>query len=86
MLVNIIAKLGNTYNVSNAWVKCYEMINYFNMIPEKTNSFIHFDNAAFPGSFIVSTYHLINTQRSWKNKYIWYTLMLEYQILLEDFL
>ena len=69
---NIIAKLGNTYNVSNAWVKCYEMINYFNMIPEKTNSFIHFDNAAFPGSFIVSTYHLINTQSSWKNKYIWY--------------
>lgn len=69
---NIIAKLGNTYNVSNAWVKCYEMINYFNMIPDTTNEFLHFDNAAFPGSFIVSTHHLINTQRKWKNKYKWY--------------
>ena len=68
---NIIAKLGNTYNVSNAWLKCYEMINYFNIIPDTSDGFIHFDNAAFPGSFIVSTHHLINTQRKWKKKYTW---------------
>ena len=69
---NIVSSLGNTYNVSNAWLKCYEMINYFNMIPENTDEFVHFDNAAFPGSFVVSTHHLVNTQRKWKNKYKWY--------------
>ncbi len=70
---NIIATLGNTYNVSNAWIKCYELIECFCLIPREINddTFIHFDNAAFPGSFILSVNHYINTMRSWKEKYTW---------------
>lgn len=58
----IIAKICNTINVTNAWLKCYEMINHFNLIPDDTDGeFYHFDNAAFPGSFIISVYHYIYT-------------------------
>jgi len=68
----IIAKMGNTCNVSNAWLKCYELINYYNMLPEHVKGeFLHFDNAAFPGSFIISTYHFANTKRNWSDKYKW---------------
>lgn len=71
----VVAWLGNTYNVSNAWLKCYELLIHFNLLPQElaeSDEFIHFDNAAFPGSFIVSTHHLVKTQRSWHNKYKWY--------------
>lgn len=70
----LISQIGNTYNVSNAWIKCYEILNYFNIIPEelKDDQFIHFDNAAFPGAFIISTDHLIKTRRLWYLKYKWY--------------
>lgn len=68
---NIVSKLGNTYNVSNAWMKCYEMITYYDLIPEDNNSFVHFDNAAFPGSFIISAYHYAETKKN-INNYKWY--------------
>jgi hypothetical protein len=70
----MIAKLGNTYNVSNAWLKCYEILISFNLIPQTItqDEFIHFDNASFPGSFIVSTHHYIKTHRDWHLKYKWY--------------
>ena len=68
----IVSKMGNTCNVSNAWLKCYELINYYNMLPEHVEGeFLHFDNAAFPGSFIISTYHFANTKRNWSDKYKW---------------
>lgn len=68
----VIAILGNTFNVTNAWLKCYELINYFNLIPDDVkDSFLHFDNAAFPGSFILSTHHYVNTHRKWGSKYKW---------------
>jgi hypothetical protein len=71
---NIVARLGNTINVSNAWLKCYEILNMFNLIPHtlEHKEFIHFDNAAFPGSFIVSIHHYIKTYRDWHSKYKWY--------------
>jgi len=70
---NIIATLGNTYNITNAWIKCYELINHFELIPDNLSDekYIHFDNAAFPGSFILSVHHFVNTNRLWKNKYDW---------------
>ena len=69
----IVAKLGNTCNVSNAWIKCYEIINHFGLIPQNIDSdtFLHFDNAAFPGSFVLSAHHYINTNFDWKHKYRW---------------
>jgi hypothetical protein len=75
----LVAKLGNTYNVSNAWLKCYEILIYFKILPNDlskleypSDNFVHFDNAAFPGSFIISTHHLVKTQYSWHLKYKWY--------------
>jgi hypothetical protein len=67
-----VAKLGDTFNVSNAWIKCYEIEKYYNMIPNYTDKYIHFDNAAFPGSFILATHHYIATQRDWLENYEWH--------------
>ena len=69
---SIIAKMGNTYNVSNAWLKCYELLSYYNIIPnEVKESYVHFGNAEFPGSFICASHHYIATKTNWLNKYIW---------------
>jgi len=70
----IIAKLGNTCNISNAWIKCYEILNYYKILPETltTLNYVHFDNAAFPGSFLISTHHLVNTTKEWRVAYEWY--------------
>ncbi len=62
---NIVASIGNTLNVSNAWLKCFELILHYDLIgsieaPDK-KTFLHFDNAAFPGSFVISTHHLVHT-------------------------
>lgn len=69
----IAVKLSNSYNISNAWLKCYEMIEFYKMLPEtiSTPTFMHFDNAAFPGSFILAVYHYVKTLRPWANKHIW---------------
>lgn len=68
---SIIAKIGNTCNVSNAWLKCYEMLIYYDMIPKEPGDYLHFDNAAFPGSFIIAAHHLVKTQYPQLN-YKWY--------------
>lgn len=65
----IVAKMGQTYNVSNAWLKCYEILCYYDLIPEDRKSIFHFDNAAFPGSFVVATHHFAATRR--KLNYKW---------------
>jgi 23S rRNA U2552 (ribose-2'-O)-methylase RlmE/FtsJ len=67
-----VAQLGDTFNVSNAWIKCYEIEKYYSIIPNRTDKFVHFDNAAFPGSFILATHHYIATQRDWLPNYTWY--------------
>lgn len=67
----IVAKLGNTWNVSNAWLKCYEMLIYYDLLPAETEKFWHFDNASFPGSFVIATHHLVQTRYSWGSDYIW---------------
>lgn len=71
-----VATIGNTINVSNAWLKCFEIILSYDLIvsinSDSRQIFIHFDNAAFPGSFIVSTHHLVNTlYEKMAGKYIW---------------
>jgi cap2 methyltransferase len=67
---NVVAEIGGTYNVSNAWLKCYEILNYYNLIPTNIDeNYTHFDNAAFPGSFIIATHHYIKTMRN--SNYKW---------------
>jgi hypothetical protein len=67
-----VAFMGNTGNVSNAWLKCFEIVDYFDLIPESQQlPFVHFDNAAFPGSFILSVHHYVNTLRKHLRGYQW---------------
>jgi len=73
---NNVATIGNTLNVSNAWLKCFEIILMYNLLESienpKKREFVHFDNAAFPGSFVVSTHHLVNTlYEKVAGKYLW---------------
>lgn len=61
---NIVGKLGNTTNVSNAWLKAYELVSHYQLIPKRLpqeSEFLHFDNAAFPGSFILACHHYAKT-------------------------
>ncbi len=71
-----VAYTGNTVNVSNAWLKCFEIILAYDLIGainnEDVREYIHFDNAAFPGSFIIATHHLVNTlYPKVAGKYLW---------------
>lgn len=68
---DIIVDMSNTFNISNAWLKCYEMLCYFHLVPHEAKKFYHFDNAAFPGSFIISTHHYVKT-RTKIDDYKWY--------------
>ena len=60
------AQIANAQHVSNAWLKCYEMICHYKLIPAGEHSagtaFVHFDNAAFPGSFILAAHHFAVTR------------------------
>ena len=51
-----------TPNVSNAWLKAYEMFIHYKVFPkEPTEKFTYFDNAAFPGSFLLAAHHMVAT-------------------------
>jgi hypothetical protein len=68
-----IAEITNTKSISNAWIKCNELLIHYNLLPQKVESeFVHFDNAAFPGSFLVCTSHLVASQFNWYALYKWY--------------
>lgn len=58
-----IARHANEINVTNAWLKGYELIYHHKLIPRNMhiNSFVYFDNASFPGSFILAVNHFIYT-------------------------
>ena len=56
-----IAKISNAHNITNAWLKAYELICRYKLIPGKAENFRYFDNAAFPGSFILAVNHYVNT-------------------------
>ena len=61
-----ISNYFNAQVVTNAWLKCYELLNYFNIISlltddtkdQKINAFF---NAELPGAFISATNHYIKT-------------------------
>ena len=56
-------------SITNAWMKCWEMINTFNLVPD--NTFTFFCNAEFPGAFVLALNHYIKTCTKNK-KYEWY--------------
>ena len=57
-----INSVYNTPNVSNAWLKGYEIISHYKLIPKTAADFTYFDNAAFPGSFILAAHHYQSTK------------------------
>jgi 23S rRNA U2552 (ribose-2'-O)-methylase RlmE/FtsJ len=68
----------NASNVTNAWLKAYEMFVEYKVFPEDSGgssssdiSFTHFDNAAFPGSFILAGHHFAHTRAS-VSEYKWH--------------
>jgi hypothetical protein len=66
----IIAKNSNAMNVTNAWLKGYELFYQHNLIPRTESpidSFVYFDNASFPGSFILAANHIVHTVSNIKN-------------------
>lgn len=68
---HIVSRLGNTDSVSNAWLKCYEILIHFDIIDKDSNdTYLHFDNAAFPGSFVLATHHLVKTKMKIDYKWI----------------
>ncbi len=76
------SRIYRAQNLTNAWLKFYEMINYYKLIDDST--FLVFDNAAFPGSSILATHHYINTMTNIKN-YKWIgSSLLKKGIALDD--
>lgn len=53
--------------VTNAWLKCYELLTYFDIIPKKsTDTFNSFHICELPGTFILATNHYIKTKTTIK--------------------
>ena len=58
-----MVQLSQNYNITNAWIKAYEIVDSFDLISYFRDSEVfHFDNAAFPGSFILAIHHYFNTK------------------------
>jgi 23S rRNA U2552 (ribose-2'-O)-methylase RlmE/FtsJ len=70
-LKSSIAKRYNAKGVTNAWLKEYEMVGHYDLVPKKADTFVYFDNAAFPGAFIFATDHYVNTMCKIKS-FEWY--------------
>jgi hypothetical protein len=64
-----IAKKIGEKNISNAWLKCFEIIMKFDMMKSKKHV-RHFDNAAFPGAFILATEYIMKNHYP-KCNYVW---------------
>jgi len=59
-------------SITNSWMKCWEMINMFKLVPkDHLSTFTIFCNAEFPGSFILALNHYIKTETKNK-KFEWY--------------
>lgn len=58
-------------HVSNAWLKMYEICSYYDLIRRGTRKLRHFDNAAFPGSFLFAANHYCKTIAKVR-EYDWY--------------
>ena len=65
-------KYKNPKTITNSWLKCWEMLHTFNLIPSNhASDFTVFCNGEFPGSFIYAIHHYIKTKTSNK-QYKWF--------------
>lgn len=83
MFKHEISQKFNTPNVTNAWLKAYEIFSQYELFPKTADMFVYFDNAAFPGSFILAAHHYVKTQCDIKN-FKWYGSSLLDSAYLED--
>lgn len=59
-------------SITNAWMKCWEMIHTFDLVPvDHPDTFTIFCNAEFPGAFVLALNHYIKTSTKTK-KYEWF--------------
>lgn len=66
-----LARMSRNYNISNAWIKCYELMNAFDIVPRQQQTEItHFANAELPGSFICAIHHYIYTMTRCKYRWV----------------
>lgn len=71
---SIISRTHHAKNVSNAWLKMYEILytqDFVADIIEQKGSFTSFHNAEFPGSFLLATSHYLDTMYSKKDNFEW---------------
>lgn len=61
-VIDYAANVLNIYPVTNAWLKCYEIITYFEMIPKDKKKFNSFHICELPGTFILAINHYIKTK------------------------
>jgi len=57
---NFISSTFKAQNCSNAWPKCYELVEHFDLLPDRDTTV--FCNAEFPGSFIFALNHYSKTR------------------------
>lgn len=81
-LRQLIEKNFNQQNVSQAWLKMYEILEKFKIIKKDIKSYSSFNLCEAPGNFISAINHYVKTKTTTK-KYIWYaqTLNPEYEHL-----
>lgn len=83
-----IADSINASNITVAWLKGYELMYAFHLIPRRLDStsltkFVHFDNAAFPGSFILAAQHLAITCNTIKYNWVASSLLNNYNPIIK---
>ena len=66
-LKTIIQKEFNQKYVAQSWIKMYEIIKYFNIIPDTYNTYNTFHLCEAPGNFISAINHYIKTKTYIKN-------------------
>ena len=68
-----IAQNRNTPSVSNAWIKIYELVSEFGLVPDEPPC-NHFDNCSFPGSSVLAVLHYAHTMRDddFRDGYNWF--------------
>ncbi len=62
-IIDTMLSMGQQ-KVTNAWLKCYEMLAWISETHKFPDEIKHFDNAAFPGAFILAANHYFKTKRS----------------------
>ena len=68
-----IEGLINGQNITNAWIKIYELLNNYKLLEDTKDKgkILHFDNYALPGSFILAINHYIKTNINFPDNFVY---------------